>query len=358
MRWSRLAVGGGAAVAGAAAINALAARNESPLPNLIGGTEGWFTWRGHRVAYTRRGAGPNLLLVHAIHAAAWSYEWRHAVDRLAERHTVWTIDQVGFGRSDRPALRYTAALYVALIGDFVEQVVGAPCALVGSSLSGAHVVAAASRSAERFPAVVLVCPTGVTHLASPPTVANDAARATLEAPVVGQALFNALVTKPSMRGFLSQTYQDRSLISPDLLDAYWATTHQPGARHAVAAFVGFQLNLNVRDALRRLEQPLLITWGEQAREVPLSELAAYRTLRPDAEVALFGPCGSLPHDERPGEWCPAVLGFLGRALGAEAVAGDAASDVQRPIAVGDETGGAAGRAGPGRRPAEGLRAAG
>jgi pimeloyl-ACP methyl ester carboxylesterase len=256
-----------------------------------------------------------VLLVHSIHAAAWSYEWRHNVEALARDHTVYTIDLLGFGRSDRPPIDYSARLYVSLILDFAADVIGAPCALVGSSLGAAFVVAAAARAPERFPAVVLVGPVGVTHLSWPPGPANDATYALIRSPLAGSALFNALVTKPSMRFFLGQTYAQDDYVTPELLDAYWRTAHQPGARYAAAAFVGMHLNLNVRDAARRLTQPVLIAWGDQAKEVPRTELEAYEELVPRLRVEHFDPCGSLPHDERSAEWNAVVLDFLGQALG-------------------------------------------
>jgi pimeloyl-ACP methyl ester carboxylesterase len=319
MRAKTIAFAGGAAAAGAAAgaaaLNATVALPPGSLPNLIGGEEGTYTWQGHQVAFTRRGHGPAMLLVHSIHAAAWSYEWRRNVDILAREYTVYTIDLLGFGRSDRPPLHYSARLYVSLLLDFVREVVGGPCALVGSSLGAAFVVAAAARDAERFPAVVLVGPVGITRLSTPPMAVNDATHALIRSRFAGEALFNALVTKPSMGFFLRQTYQDDRHLTDEVLDAYWQTAHQPGARYAAAAFVGMQLNLNVREAARRLEQPVLIAWGEQAKEVPKTELEAYQELVPDAEVAVFDPCGSLPHDERAPEWNARVLEFLGRALG-------------------------------------------
>jgi pimeloyl-ACP methyl ester carboxylesterase len=87
-----------------------------------------------------------------------------------------------------------------------------------------------------------------------------------------------------------------------------------------------RLNLNVRDAVRRLRQPLLIAWGEQAKEVPRTELAAYEELAPHARVERFSPCGSLPHDERSAEWNAVVLDFLGSALGRGANDGAAGAD--------------------------------
>ena len=314
---------GGAAAAGAAAFNRAVAQPAGSLPNLIGGEEGAYEWAGagdgvHRVAYTRRGAGPAVLLVHSVHAAAWSYEWRRNVDALARDHTVYTIDLLGFGRSDRPAVDYSARLYVSLLLDFAADVVGEPCALVGSSLGAAFVVAASARHPDRFPAVVLVGPVGVTHLSSPPGPAGDATHALLRSPLAGSALFNALVTRPSVQFFLRQAFADDRHVTPELVDAYWRSAHQPGARYAAAAFVGMRLNLNVRDAARRLRQPVLIAWGEQAKEVPKTELDAYEELVPHARVERFDPCGSLPHDERAAEWNAVVLDFLHGALGGRA----------------------------------------
>ena len=133
MRWRKALISGGAALGLAATFNALIGKSVAPLENLIGGEEGWFHWRGHRIAYTKRGSGPPLLLVHGIHATASSFEWRFNVDELARNHTVYTIDLLGFGRSDRPAIRYSARLYLALIADFVAQVVASPVVIVATS---------------------------------------------------------------------------------------------------------------------------------------------------------------------------------------------------------------------------------
>src|SRR5215207_7878329 len=108
MKWRKLLMSGGAAVGAAAAYNHVAQRAVGPLQNLLGGEEGSFRWRGHRIAYTKRGDGPPVLLVHGIHAAAWSYEWRSNVDALARGHTVYTVDLLGFGQSDRPGTRYSS----------------------------------------------------------------------------------------------------------------------------------------------------------------------------------------------------------------------------------------------------------
>jgi pimeloyl-ACP methyl ester carboxylesterase len=315
MRWQKLVLSGSAAVGAVAAINAWTRRDVRPLENPIGGEEGWFRWRGHRVAYTRRGSGDPVLLIHSIHASAWSYEWRRNVDALARENTVYTIDLLGFGRSDRPAIRYSAALYMALIADFAAQVIETPSVLVATSLSAAYAIVLAARDPHRFRAVVAVGPTGISRLSTNSHVAGDVPRIAIGTPVVGTAIFNTLVARRSIELALRLTYHDDRFVTPELVDVYFATAHQPGAKNAPSAFIAQQLNLGVRDEVRRLTQPLLIAWGEHAVEVPMEDLHAFRALKPDAEVVIFSRSGSLPHDERAAEWNESVRSFLRRLRG-------------------------------------------
>ncbi|HEX8850952.1 MAG TPA: alpha/beta fold hydrolase [Gemmatimonadaceae bacterium] len=316
MRWRKLMLSGGAAIGAAAAYNALAGQHVPPLDNPLGGEEGTFRWRGHRVAWTRRGKGTPLLLVHAIHAAASSYEWLRVVDALAEDHTVYTLDLIGFGLSDRPRARYTARFYIGLIGDFAAQVIGGPCTLVASSLAAAYAIVLGARDPGRFPSLVLIEPTGLVRLHDAPSAGGDSARLAFETPVVGTALFNGLVSRRSLRYYLERVYADDSLVTEELIDAYFATAHQPGAKHAPAAFIAGHLNLDVRRALRRLAQPTLLVWGAQAREAPVEETRGFLTAKPDLDVAILDGAGDLPHDERPEEFIEVVRGFLARAAGA------------------------------------------
>src|SRR5215207_660328 len=208
MKWRKILMSGGAALGAAAAFNHMANRDVGPLENLIGGTEGWFQWRGHRVAYTVRGQGTPVLLVHGVHTAASSYEWRSNVDVLARTHTVYTIDLLGFGRSDRPTIRYTPALFLGLLSDFARQIVAAPCTIIASSLAAAYAIVLGARDPGRFPALVLVAPVGVVRLNQNPRASGEFTRIAVDTPVVGTAVFNGLVSRRSIRAYLEASYAD------------------------------------------------------------------------------------------------------------------------------------------------------
>jgi len=301
-RWRKFLISGGAVVGAAAAYNAFARKGVDQLTNLIGGEEGGFEWRGRRISFTRRGSGPAILLIHGIHSAAWSYEWHDNADDLARGNTVYTIDLLGFGRSARPAIRYSARLYISLISDFVHQVVAEPCVLVATSLSGAYAIVLAARDPERFPAIALVAPTGLVRLNKPGGVGSEASRLAVETPIVGTAMFNGLVSRRSIRAWLEKTYADDTIVTDDLVDIYYWTAHQRGARHAPAAFLSGLLNIDVRQALRRLTQPTLLIWGENGAGIPVEEFRAFRAIKSDLELTVLGSAGDLPHDERPDDF--------------------------------------------------------
>jgi len=303
---------GGALLGAAAAYNAFARKGVDKLTNLIGGEEGGFDWRGRRISFTKRGNGPPILLVHGIHAAAWSYEWHDNVDYLARTNTVYTVDLLGFGRSDRPAVRYSARLYISLISDFVDRVVGDPCVLVATSLSGAYAIVLGARDPQRFPAVALVSPTGLVRLNRTSGIAGEAGQLAVYAPIVGTAMFNALVSRRSIRSYLEKTYADDSIVTDELVEIYYWTSHQRGARHAPAAFISGHLNIDVRQALRRLSQPALLIWGEEGTTPPVEESRSFRAIKPDIEMAVLSPAGDLPHDEQPDDFNVILSTWLNR----------------------------------------------
>jgi pimeloyl-ACP methyl ester carboxylesterase len=311
-RWRKILMSGGALLGAAAAYNAFARKGVDNLTNLIGGEEGGFDWRNRRISFTKRGEGPPILLIHGVHSAAWSYEWHDNVDYLARTNTVYTIDLLGFGRSERPAIRYSARLYISLLSDFIDQVIGDRCVLVATGLSGAYAVVLGARDPQRFPAIAMVNPAGLVRMNRTAGVAGEAGHLAVEAPIVGTAVFNSMVSHRSIRRFLQKTYVDDSIVTEELVDIYYWTSHQRGARHAPAALMSGHLNLDISQALRRLSQPTLLVWGEEGSSGPVEESRSFRALKPDIEVALVSPAGDLPHDERPDDFNVILSSWLNR----------------------------------------------
>ena len=251
---------------GAAALVNRVLRDRSPLPiDHVGGVRIPWTWRGYEIFVTERGAGPTVMLVHGIYAGASSYEFRLLAPLLAKRFRVVTFDLLGCGLSEMPDTAYDAELFIEQIVDALGRFADGPMTLVGSSLGGAFAIAAAGRAPDRVRRLVAISPTGLGVLSGDPVPIQRLIQAVFHAPLVGELAFNGLSSRPSLRYFLkTQTYAKPSSITPETVDAFYAVTHQPGARYVPARFVGGALNCDVAPVLPHVEAPLLVLWGDDA----------------------------------------------------------------------------------------------
>jgi pimeloyl-ACP methyl ester carboxylesterase len=283
--------------------------NMNTLPNPLGGERRFYAWRGWQVAYVVRGHGSPLVFLHSIHAAAWSAEWRQNVPALAEQHTCYAIDLLGFGASDRPPIHYTASLYLDLIHDFLRDVVGERSLLVGSSLGGTYAIATADAYPDLVRGVVAIGPAGVSRLVNHGGAAGTVVQGLFRTSGIGKALFGALVSRASIRFFLKDIYAfglDRTAE-----ELYWLSANQPNSRYAPAAFVGMRLNHDIRSAIGRLHCPLAIAWGTRASQTPYREAKMVLAAAPAAEFLPFN-AGDLPHEEAPHDFNTAISVFAVR----------------------------------------------
>ena len=305
--------------AGAGLTGAIAAFNRSvgnaalPANALHGNVRRW-DWRGHGVFATEQGAGPLVILVHGVYAGASSYEFRKLFPLLAERHRVVAFDLLGCGLSDRPNLGYSADLFTEQVMDALTEFgAGEPVTLVGSSLGAAFAIRAAARTTGRVTNIVAICPTGLGGILDrPPGGSQRAICGTIRTPLLGEALFNALSSRPSIRWFLGkQSYADEASATPEIVDHYYAVAHQPGARYVPAHFVGGMLNCNIARDLPFIDAPLLVAWGERASAFsPLANAGEFLKLAQHATLVTLPHSGMLPQEEEPEAMRDAIEAFL------------------------------------------------
>ena len=307
----KLAAVAGAAVGGAAVVNATIARLSPKLEPWFDDELGTYFWKGHRIVYSVRGEGSPVLLVHGIHAAASSFEWRRNVEFLSRRFRVTSVDLLGFGLSDRPAISYSAETYIALLMDFIRDVLPAPPAVVASSLSATYAVSMAFRAPASIAGLVLVNPVGIESLNRQAGPLEVVLHGALESPVVGQSLYNVLVSDASIRHFLrEQVFASADAVDEALVAQMYATSHQPGARHAPAAFIGGALNCAIDEIFPRLAVPTLVMLGRDARFGASVSADDFSRLNPDVRVRTIANAGLLPHDERSADFNDVVTQFL------------------------------------------------
>ena len=295
----------GAGLAALAAVNARIRRNAvEPDEAAFGGEAQSFVWRDrnifYKVAGTENAAAP-LVFVHGIGAGASSFMWRRNFDVLALDVPVYALDLLGFGLSEKPAgVHYSAELYIELIADFIREVAGAPAHVVASDLGAAYSVHVADQHAELIRSLVLIAPSGADDRSSRPGMAGAAFYGLMQSPVLGTSFYHVVASERSIRDYArKELFYERARATNRLVTHYYAISHQPGAQHAIAAYLSGYLNTDPISAFARITQPTTLVWGKQDGNNPIEHAAELLRVNPRVGLEIFDRCRMMPQEERP-----------------------------------------------------------
>ncbi len=292
-----------------------------PLPPALSGKR--------RIMHTRVGpvsvysAGPQsgrpdaLLLVHSINAAASAFEVRPLYEPLQSGACVYAPDLPGFGFSPRTPRRYDVPLYVAALRGLLQRIAadsGTAADLLACSLSCEFAARIACQHPELVRSLILVSPTGRAQRdrlragAPGPTPEVPGLEWLVGRPLWSRALYDALTSRPSLELFLRRTFGSAS-IDPGLAAYDWLTAHQPGAEHAVWAFLSGRLfSREIQGLYSHLTQPVLVLHG---RRGAFADLSGADRLRRRSNWTFCGfDTGALPHFEQPEAVLRVIRGFL------------------------------------------------
>ncbi|MBX5480099.1 MAG: alpha/beta fold hydrolase [Pyrinomonas methylaliphatogenes] len=298
-------VAGGAGLATLVTFNAIAKRrrhrtSDPPEEGCPGEIQS-YRWEQWNIIY--RTAGPAsaqpILFIHAILAGSSSYMWRRNIAPLADRFRIYAPDLLGFGFSDKPAVAYTAELYVEQLTSFIRDVIKRPTHIVASSLGAAFAVRLAAERPDLVDSLVLISPTGMTNTHGQPGTASASFYGLLHSPILGASFYNVIASERSLRDYARRyLYYDRNSVTPQLVAHYYAMSHQSGAQHAMAAFFSGSLSCDLHSNFARLSRPVTIIWGREDRNNSAENARLLLALNPRARLVIFDRCRMMVQEEQ------------------------------------------------------------
>ena len=88
----------------------------STIDNLLANSsEDSYDWTYGSISYAKQGSGAPILLIHDLDVCSSAYEWHKVTTELSKTNTVYTLDLLGCGSSEKPNLTYTNYLYVQTV---------------------------------------------------------------------------------------------------------------------------------------------------------------------------------------------------------------------------------------------------
>ena len=280
---------------------------------LLSTEEGFFyEWRFGSVYYTKKGEGRPLLLIHDLTPYSSGYEWHRLESQLAKTNTVYTLDLLGCGRSDKPSITYTSFLYVQLLTDFLRNVVGEPAKIVGTGSSSAFVIEACNYDPSFVESMILINPKPLPAFASPPYKGYKPLRQLLASPLFGTFLYNLSMNRNSLTRLLREVYfYDPNKVTDLLVDTYIESSqlNKTEGKFLYACMVSKLTNSNLFHSLSRINTTLHIV---SSQEIPSNlEIAKeYQEVLPSIEIITLEKSNYLPQLETPQELLEQLEGVL------------------------------------------------
>lgn len=260
--------------------------------------ENYYAWRNGTIFYEKKGIGSPLLLIHDLNPISSSYEWKNIIDELSKKHTVYAIDLLGCGKSDKPSFSYINYLYVQLINDFIQDVIQEKTDLVVTGESFSFAVMAARMNQTLIGKITAINPTDIAYNVQSPTKCSEMIKRIFELPIIGTFIYNLIAnTKTINKQFTENYYFDHTKIPANLPDIYYETAHLQGSngKYLYASILGKYTNINIIHALKLVTSPIHFIVTDASGE----DIKEYLNYNKNITIDHISDAGYLPQLEKP-----------------------------------------------------------
>jgi len=247
---------------------------------------------GQTIRYIEAGQGPTVILLHGLGSV--KEVWAANIGALSAKYHVYALDQIGFGRSDKPLLEYKIATFADFLHAFMQSQNLSKATLVGNSLGGWIALDFAARHPDMVDRLVLVDSAGLPW--------GKAAAVDLNPASLGD-----------MRALLESLFYDKKMVTEELASqAFTNHVRNNDAYTIQRTLAGFAQNQFEDGKLSSIHAPTLVVWGREDELIPVSSGEKFRDGIPQAKLVVFEHCGHVPQVEKPAEFNKTLIDFLGK----------------------------------------------
>lgn len=285
--------------------------NVKDLPAIYARCRKW-EWKGYSINYFVGGKGPPLLLVHGFGASIG--HWRKNIPVLAECYTVYAIDLLGFGASDKPVkFNYSMEGWAELLLDFSKDVIQAPTVLIGNSVGSLACLIASSEAPENLirGIVLLNCAGGMNNKA----IVDDW-RIKLITPLlwlidfllkrrkIASAIFERVKARENLKNILQSVYSNKTSVDDELVEVIKRPADDPGALDVFVSVVTGPPGPTPISLMPTISIPVLVLWGDDDPFTPIDGpvgkyFSSLPLVLPNLEFFVLQGVGHCPHDDKP-----------------------------------------------------------
>ena len=233
------------------------------------------------------------------------YDWKNG-------HTVYTLDLLGCGRSAKPYLTYTNYLYVQLVTDFIQNVIGEKTDIIASNESISFVTLACNMNKDLANSIIAINPTSLKELHITTDKYASVKKTLLELPVIGTFLYNIKVSNTYItKDFREEYYARPQLVSSKLIDAYYEAAHMnfSHGKYLMASMEANYTKNSIEHALKKLETPIYVIESRNMKDA-IAIADSYKKTNSRNEIVYLSNCKKYPQLEIADKVAEAIDMFL------------------------------------------------
>lgn len=272
----------------------------------------YYHWKHGSIYYRKTGCGQPILLIHDLTVFSSGYEWSQIINKLSEDHTVYTLDLIGCGKSDKPEITYTNYFYVQMINDFVSNVIEEPVDVIVTGLSTSFVLMANSINKNLFKKMVFVNPKGISYLKQNPDKRSKILVSLFNLPIIGKTAYYVATSKENTEYYLTEKcFYNPFHVKPAVTKSYHNAAHtaKGSGKMLLASIDGNYLNIDITNALKNTENQLILLFGEhQENTADISK--TYTDINPAVTSATIPETKLLPQLEHPDLFIDAISSLI------------------------------------------------
>jgi len=278
-----------------------------PWHSHLGSQRDW-VWRGWQTRYTYiRAADPihpdstPIVFLHGFGASLT--QWRSNLIPLSQTHTVYALDLLGFGASEKAPTDFRVGLWVDQVRDFCRELIGQPVILVGHSLGALVALTAAVIDPELVHGMVLLTLPASRQELLPGWSQSWVGKieSIFATPFLIRPLLRVIRRPGFLRAVLKTVYSNREYVTDELISSFAIPAYDRGAAKVLCRLVQARtqndFSLSTKTLLQDLDLPMLLLWGEQDRVIPLTWGRQLPLINPQLKMVEIPDSGHCPYDE-------------------------------------------------------------
>ncbi len=249
-----------------------------------------FESSGGVVRHDSFGQGPPIVLVHGTPFS--SYVWRNIAPALAEDHTVYVYDLLGYGASEkREGQDVSLAAQTRVLAELLDHWSLEKPSIVGHDFGGATTLRTYLLERRRFGAIALIDAVAVGPWGSPFfKLVQDHVEVFQQIPAyMHRAMLAAYIKDATYRPM------DEDTIEPYLEP--WLGEEGQNAFYRQIAQNDQRYTDEVEPRYSEISSPVLLIWGEEDTWIPLDKGERLQKSLPNSELRTISGCAHLAQED-------------------------------------------------------------